>query len=158
MWITAEEANLDKETINKLCELAWVNDNKDANRKCNDCGVKPGQVHKENCDVARCASCGVQLLQADFLGCNHDNPDVWTGLWPNTKECYENKLICCWGDATTLAGLRSGLMKPELLNWGFNYNEVHKYTKYPENNVLPEETKELFEKIRNENANRETNN
>ena len=158
MWISAKDANLDEETINKLCELAWVNDNKNATKTCNDCGVKPGQVHLEGCDVARCASCGVQMLMSDFLGCHHNNPDVWTGLWPHTKECYENKLICCWGDEHTLAGLRAGLMRPESLEWGFNYNEVHQYLKYPKKNVVPEETKQFLKEISKQNENRENNN
>ena len=30
---------------------------------CHDCGVKPGNMHKEGCDSPICSICGVQLLQ-----------------------------------------------------------------------------------------------
>lgn len=33
------------------------------NRRCHDCHVKPGQMHKEGCDSPKCTICGTQLLQ-----------------------------------------------------------------------------------------------
>lgn len=59
-------------------------------KKCHDCAVKPGQKHSEGCDVARCHSCGGQRLSCD---CENPGEDVWTGIWPGIKECYEQRLV-----------------------------------------------------------------
>jgi len=32
-------------------------------KNCHDCGVKPGELHKEGCDSPHCTVCGIQLLQ-----------------------------------------------------------------------------------------------
>lgn len=52
---------------------------------CPDCGVTPGQTHKENCDIARCAHTGEQRLQCGHEDCH----TTWTGQWPGDAECAE---------------------------------------------------------------------
>lgn len=53
---------------------------------CPDCGVKPGQQHKKNCDVERCSVCGGQRLKEVLQGnpCKGHNKEKakWTGKWP----------------------------------------------------------------------------
>jgi len=53
--------------------------------RSHDCGVEPGQPHRDNCDVERCSSCGGQLL---MCGCpDHDKAFArWTGFWPGKLE------------------------------------------------------------------------
>lgn len=49
---------------------------------CPDCGVLPGQLHHDGCDVQRCSVCGQQRLSYDCDG--HDPAmSVWTGEWPD---------------------------------------------------------------------------
>ena len=81
-------------------------------RPCNDCAVKPGELHRPGCDVERCPFCGGQLISC---GCNReilqmedDDADMnpiqsaewerrlqerglipWTGTWPGVAECVE---------------------------------------------------------------------
>lgn len=33
--------------------------------KCHDCGVKPGEIHREGCDWEICHECGKQMLSCD---------------------------------------------------------------------------------------------
>lgn len=35
------------------------------NRRCPDCGAKPGHYHHISCDVERCPVCGLQLIGCD---------------------------------------------------------------------------------------------
>ncbi|MFC5148970.1 hypothetical protein [Streptomyces aureoversilis] len=54
---------------------------------CPDCGVRPGQLHHDGCDVARCATTGQQRA-----GCGHSGSTCitrWTGHWPGDAECWE---------------------------------------------------------------------
>jgi len=52
---------------------------------CHDCDAKPGEVHKDGCDVERCSVCGGQRLQCDCKG--HDTAFArWTGIWPGKAE------------------------------------------------------------------------
>ena len=90
-WETAKEAGLSKEEINVIAKRLWEEANTNSTEKCNDCGVATGEVHEVGCDVARCINCGAQALSCD---CGNSEEDVWTGLWPGLKECYEQKLIC----------------------------------------------------------------
>ncbi len=38
--------------------------------KCHDCGVMPGEIHKEGCDWEICGKCGRQMLtcECDDIG------------------------------------------------------------------------------------------
>lgn len=59
---------------------------------CGDCAVEPGQLHRDGCDVARCARTGQQRLQ-----CNHDDCNTtWTGQWPGEAECIEYGWYSFW--------------------------------------------------------------
>jgi primosomal protein N' len=64
-------------------------------KTCPDCGVNPGELHEDNCDVARCKNCGWQLLFHD----NCDDPEntTWTGEWPGVAECKEFDLWSYFG-------------------------------------------------------------
>jgi hypothetical protein len=54
-------------------------------KNCHDCGVVPGDLHGENCDVERCSVCGDQYF---ICGCEgHDKLFArWTGIWPGQAE------------------------------------------------------------------------
>jgi len=54
-------------------------------RDCPDCGVKPGQPHKESCDIEPCSVCGGQFLMCNCEG--HDKKFAkWNGFWPGKRE------------------------------------------------------------------------
>lgn len=51
---------------------------------CHDCGVLPGQVHHDGCDVARCLQTGLQRLSC--TGRHDCGNDAWTGQWPGEAD------------------------------------------------------------------------
>lgn len=86
-------------------------------RDCGDCGVTPGQMHEENCDVARCKNCGMQLLL--HSGCEEPENTLWTGIWPGVVECRvlgwytdENSF---WGRTEDLNRYVRALVRGELV-------------------------------------------
>jgi len=91
MFLTPEQKGLNQQQIDEICERLWKEEQGRSTKECHDCGAKPGEKHLDGCDVARCKSCGGQRLSCD---CENPGEDVWTGVWPGIKECYEQKLIC----------------------------------------------------------------
>lgn len=101
---------LTEDQVTEKLEELYAEAKRDAHRSCPDCGVKPGQAHLDGCDVARCKECGGQAIS-----CGHTskNVDIWDGLWPGTKECYERRLIT-YSDPNVLGGT----------GWMFDYNTL----------------------------------
>lgn len=58
---------------------------------CPDCGASIGMPHRENCDVARCLTCGGQAFSC---GCEDTGQDTWTGYWPGILEAEEYGFWC----------------------------------------------------------------
>ena len=52
---------------------------------CPDCGVEPGEIHIDGCDVERCSACGYHRLQCR---CKTHDPAWarWSGWWPGSLE------------------------------------------------------------------------
>jgi len=88
MYLTPVQKNLTQLDIDRICE-ELIDERTPHN--CPDCNAAPGELHLDYCDVARRSVCGGQLLSCN---CENGTPDVWTGLWPGIRECYELKLIC----------------------------------------------------------------
>ena len=54
---------------------------------CHDCAAKPGQCHKDGCDVERCSDCGGQFISCGCGSATHDKDFAkWTGIWPGFAE------------------------------------------------------------------------
>ena len=48
---------------------------------CPDCGVKPGTIHVDGCDIEICSVCGEQYISCGCPG--HSKAFArWTGFWP----------------------------------------------------------------------------
>lgn len=64
-------------------------------RRCHDCGVKPGRLHKRGCDSPICTICGVQLLQCGHAAGN----SVHTGIEGQMIDivCEVMDLYSRWG-------------------------------------------------------------
>ena len=107
MWNSIHKFGLTEEEISDINEQLWVEERKNSDKPCHDCGCAVGDVHEWGCDVARCTKCGGQELSCNCGKQIHR--DVWDGMWPGTKECYEQKLICCWDDSK---------------EWTYDFNEL----------------------------------
>ena len=90
MFLTAKDLGLSQHEVNKINERLWKE--REPLGKCPDCQVNPGEIHLKGCDVAHCLNCGQQTIFWDC--CENIENDIWSGLWPGVKECYEQKLIC----------------------------------------------------------------
>lgn len=67
---------------------------KDITATCPDCGVPPGQLHEDDCDVERCPICRGQLLTCD-CDVSEANRQPWTGEWPVSDQPYEHQQDVC---------------------------------------------------------------
>ena len=90
MFISTEKLGLSQEKIDIIVERLWKE--REPITNCPDCEVAPGEIHNDNCDISHCLNCGDQTIFEDC--CDNVQHDVWTGIWPGLKECYEQKLIC----------------------------------------------------------------
>jgi hypothetical protein len=62
---------------------------------CPSCGALAGVIHKTDCDVERCSTCGRQFL---LCGCGgHDHFFAcWTGFWPGVLESIALGFLTKW--------------------------------------------------------------
>jgi hypothetical protein len=105
MYQSAEQLGLTKDEINKIADGLWKNEVDHSVRKCPDCGVDVNKEHEFGCDIARCLICGGQHLGC---GCKTNTTDVWSGIFPGIRECYNEKLICSYdGGKTWILDLNS---------------------------------------------------
>lgn len=86
-----DETMADKARIPAGCTMQGilVDAERRVSRPCPDCAVKPGEQHKDGCDVERCPDCGGQMISC---GCDGDieMPRLpWAGEWPGVMECRE---------------------------------------------------------------------
>ena len=107
MYKTGKELGLTPDEINKIADELWKEETSNPMSNCPDCGVEINEQHQIGCDVARCTKCGGQHLSCD---CENSDVDVWAGIWPGQKECYEQKLICSMNNGTS---------------WLFDLNSYH---------------------------------
>ena len=56
---------------------------------CPDCGVPPGSIHQQDCDLEQCPNCGGKVLSCR---CTNNQRAVrlpWNGDYPGVGECIE---------------------------------------------------------------------
>lgn len=109
-WKSPQEMGLNEDQITEIVNRLWE-ERKANGSTCPDCGCNPGEQHEPGCDVARCTKCGGQALSCD---CEESIGDIWEGIWPGIKECYELRLIA--------HGERDG--------WCFDLNSLAEATAY----------------------------
>jgi len=90
MFYTPKQKGLFSAQIDEICERLFK-EAQEMGGYCGDCGVPSMTKHEENCDIAKCTSCGLQRLSCF---CEDGDSDIWEGLWPGIKDCYELKMIC----------------------------------------------------------------
>jgi len=103
MWNSIYKFGLSDKEIEEINERLWSEETTSTN--CPDCNAEPNKKHWLGCDVEKCFVCGGQKIQCN---CKTNKYHVWDGMWPGTRACYENKLICCWDDSK---------------DWRFDFNE-----------------------------------
>jgi hypothetical protein len=55
-----------------------------------DCGARPGEFHRPDCDVEQCPYCGGQLISCDCGRRRHlEGCLPWQGAWPGVAEPRE---------------------------------------------------------------------
>jgi len=94
MYKTPKELGLSQQEIDRIAEDLWLDVKQTS---CPDCGVKVHQTHLRGCDIERCTKCGTQRISC-LCKVKGKNREVWSGIFPGVKECYEQKLICIVGD------------------------------------------------------------
>lgn len=93
-------------------------------RNCHDCGVRPGELHCQGCDVERCPRCKMQAISCDCIY-------LVNGIDPNTMETehpdiynegptdeMENHWLEVWGaHRLPWTGYWPGSRECEVLGW-----------------------------------------
>lgn len=113
MFLKPKQLGLSNTEIDRICEELK---SKITIRNCPDCGVKPGEIHDDNCDVVICTICGQQRICCDCEE-GEGEPGEWTGIYPGVVECYDLKMIC-YDTCKRPDGTELG--------WGFDLNEYFK--------------------------------
>lgn len=62
-------------------KINFSKNKKDEKENCPDCGVKPGQLHKTNCDMERCGICKGQRLSCKCKKPNPTKNRIWSGRY-----------------------------------------------------------------------------
>lgn len=57
-----------------------------SDEKCPDCAAGKGELHRQGCDVERCAFCGGQA-NSFCCGMPRGRRLAWSGRWPGEEEC-----------------------------------------------------------------------
>jgi len=114
MWISAEDFGLTPEEITTIVEFLWKEEQTNI-KECSGCGVQVGEKHWSGCDLAVCPSCKIQASQCE---CGSEEMNVWDGLYPGTRDCYEKKLICTHSSAKSK---NWNPLNPSI--WTFDLNE-----------------------------------
>lgn len=55
---------------------------------CHDCGVLPGEHHRDGCEIEECPGCGGVRYSCE-CGYAGDKRPIWTGRIPGDAECEE---------------------------------------------------------------------
>ena len=103
------------------------------NKTCYDCGVAPGSLHLDGCDMAQCTVCLTQCLSCD---CDGHHPGVWTGERSGVIEARTRGWFCQdgfgpdsrWGSFCPCPEDAPGAM-PDLNRWFF-FQRTGADTKY----------------------------
>ena len=56
---------------------------------CPDCKTTIGELHRNECDVERCAECGSQRITCS---CENSEGTLWAGDWPDSSTANNNRI------------------------------------------------------------------